>query len=269
MNPIPASVFILTKNSGKTLRRALESVKDFDDIVICDGGSTDETLAIAKEFGARIFPQDPACLDTQGGIVDYACTRNACFARTRYDWVVYIDSDEEMTPGLKEEIRRIAEDQKPVRLFWKIPCRVVVGEREILYSSNYPGYQVRFFNKKSGARFRKAVHERLDFDANIFSPGTFMHPWRYFIPEKGQGLFADFPHYLSIELARARDLPFSRRIRNVAHAYLTAAKIAVKASRNYLLHGFRHSMPMRHEYSRIRYQLLLARTILFQRVPKI
>ena len=52
---INATVGILTFNSGKVLRRALESVSDFDDILLCDGGSTDDTLEIARAVGARVM----------------------------------------------------------------------------------------------------------------------------------------------------------------------------------------------------------------------
>ena len=47
---LPCTVAILTFNSGKSLKRALESVKDFEDILICDGGSTDDTVEIARAF---------------------------------------------------------------------------------------------------------------------------------------------------------------------------------------------------------------------------
>jgi glycosyltransferase involved in cell wall biosynthesis len=52
MEKIRCSVGILTYNSGKNLRRALESVKNFSNIIIADGGSTDDTLQIAAEYGA-------------------------------------------------------------------------------------------------------------------------------------------------------------------------------------------------------------------------
>jgi len=54
---IPASVGILTLNSGKTLRRALNSLTDFAEIIVCDGNSTDDTLEIAREYGAKIIRQ--------------------------------------------------------------------------------------------------------------------------------------------------------------------------------------------------------------------
>src|SRR3989344_4631111 len=209
---IPASVFILTKNSAKTLRRALESVKEFADIVICDGGSTDDTLAIVKEFGALVYPQAGECLDPHGRIIDYACARNACVAKTKYDWVVYIDSDEEMSPELREEIRRIVESPNPEHFFWRIPARIVVGEREIKHSSNYPGYQIRFYNKKTGAEFAKAIHERVRFNREQWSVGTLSGPWRYFIPSDPAALYSDFASYFKIEAARAKNMAFTARL---------------------------------------------------------
>ena len=54
---IPCSVGILTLNSGQALRRCLDSLKDFAEIIICDGNSTDNTLEIAREYGAKIVKQ--------------------------------------------------------------------------------------------------------------------------------------------------------------------------------------------------------------------
>ena len=63
------SVVINTYNAEKFLLQVLESVKDFDEIVVCDMESTDHTLDIARQYGCRIvtFPKgdcnivEPAC----------------------------------------------------------------------------------------------------------------------------------------------------------------------------------------------------------------
>ena len=49
------SVAILTFNEAANIRRTLQSVAWADELVVVDSGSTDETLAIAREFNARIF----------------------------------------------------------------------------------------------------------------------------------------------------------------------------------------------------------------------
>lgn len=53
------SVVVNTYNAEQHLKKVLESVKDFDEIVICDMESTDHTLDIAKEYGCKIvcFPK--------------------------------------------------------------------------------------------------------------------------------------------------------------------------------------------------------------------
>lgn len=262
MGNIPASVFILTKNSAKTIRRALESVKDFDDIVICDGGSTDETIKISKDYGVKIYSQARECLGENSVIRDYSCARNNCFKNVKYDWVVYIDSDEEMSKELVEDIRRVVSDSNPAHFLWKFPCRVVVDGKEIFYSSNYPGYQIRFFNKKTGAEFVKSIHEKLKFDESKYSVGTFRGAWRYFVSKKD--LLADFPHYFSIEKERAKNWSFGKRLRLAANSIIIAIKIIIKSLRNYLLYGFKDSMPPSFEWSRIRYQLILIRILIFR-----
>ena len=54
---INCSIGILTLNCGDTLERCLKSLKDFREIIICDGNSTDNTLEIAKRYGAKIIKQ--------------------------------------------------------------------------------------------------------------------------------------------------------------------------------------------------------------------
>ena len=65
---IHATVGILTFNSAQTLERALESVKDLAEIIICDGGSTDATREIALKYGARIIDQDKKFKNPNGSL---------------------------------------------------------------------------------------------------------------------------------------------------------------------------------------------------------
>ncbi|MBT4178894.1 MAG: glycosyltransferase, partial [Campylobacteraceae bacterium] len=50
MSKIKASVYIICQNEEIHIKRVLESIKDFDEIIIVDSGSTDKTLEIAKEY---------------------------------------------------------------------------------------------------------------------------------------------------------------------------------------------------------------------------
>jgi len=90
MNKIPCSVGILTLNSGATLRRCLDSVKDFAEIVICDGNSTDDTLEIAREYGAKIVKQYDSNEPNLRCNKDKANVRQKNMEAASYDWYFFM-----------------------------------------------------------------------------------------------------------------------------------------------------------------------------------
>jgi glycosyltransferase involved in cell wall biosynthesis len=262
ISKIPCSAGILTFNSAATLERALESVKDFDDIVINDGGSTDATLEIAKRYGARMISQDPAFKNPDNTLRDWSGVHNQFLQVAKHDWCLRIDSDETCSDGLHEDIRRIA--SKPVAegdpLVYRIPIGIIIDGTQVLYSSNFPGYQYRFFNRTSGAMYIKPVHERIVFDKEKVSIGTLVHPWFTYVSHD------EATHYLR-ETRKYRMLDIkafeTRTVRDVVRygiwrSCITAAAVLVRAARNYALHGFARSAPVRMELGRAAYSLLVA-----------
>ena len=89
------SVFIICFNESKRIRRCLESVKWCDEIVIIDSGSTDNTLAICREYTDRIFVRE------WPGYVEQKCFG---LSQCRHEWVLNLDADEEVSEGLRDEI---------------------------------------------------------------------------------------------------------------------------------------------------------------------
>ncbi len=257
MTKIPASVGILTFNSGTTLRRALESVKEFDDIVICDGGSSDDTLAIAQEFGAQVIAQDAQFKNQSGSLKDYAGVRNQLLAAAKHDWFLYIDSDETISDGLREEIK-IAVGESDGALVYRVPIGIMMDGRYIKYSSNYPGYQHRFFNKRSGAHFIRPVHERIEFPSAV-SIGTFIHPW-YVHTTRDYWLHyvRETSGYRPIEVSKACRASWSAFfISGVLWHLRVSLAVLAKTVRNYLLHGFSDTLPVRGELGRAAAPLVL------------
>lgn len=86
VDKIPCTVAMLTFNSASTLDRALSSVRDMREILIADGGSTDETLEIAKRYGAKIILQDPSFKDSSGRLVNYGGARNQLRVHASQPW---------------------------------------------------------------------------------------------------------------------------------------------------------------------------------------
>ena len=80
-------VAIIAKNEEALIARCLESVKDADQIVICDTGSTDRTIEIAKKYTNEVYI-DYIWDD------DFASCQNHCKAKMKTDWILSIDCDE-------------------------------------------------------------------------------------------------------------------------------------------------------------------------------
>jgi glycosyltransferase involved in cell wall biosynthesis len=90
------SVAIITKNEEENIRECLESVQWADEIVVVDGGSTDRTRDICREFEARVFEEE-----WKG----FARQKNSAVDKTRNEWVLSLDADERISPELQKEIQ--------------------------------------------------------------------------------------------------------------------------------------------------------------------
>lgn len=88
------SVIINTYNASKFLARVLKAVSRFDEVIVCDMESTDDTVAIALQAGARVvtFPKG------NHQIVEPA--RDFAIHQATSDWVLVVDADEIVTPAL-------------------------------------------------------------------------------------------------------------------------------------------------------------------------
>jgi glycosyltransferase involved in cell wall biosynthesis len=84
------SVVMIAKNEEAVLARCLESVKEADEMIICDTGSTDRTVEIAKQFTDKVFT-DYVWED------NFAKARNHALSKATGDWVLSIDADEYLT----------------------------------------------------------------------------------------------------------------------------------------------------------------------------
>lgn len=158
-NSIPCSVGILTYNSEKSLERVLQSLAGFQDIILVDGGSIDQTIAIGKKYGCSILQQS----NPGNPISDFAKERNRALDVAKYDWFFYVDSDEVVSDELRERIRIIVQEKEPRYLVYNVRYEKTNHDVSIVYKTIRPYYQTRLFHKSSGARFIKPMHERISF----------------------------------------------------------------------------------------------------------
>ena len=92
------SVVVNTYNAQQHLAKVLESVRDFDEVVVCDMESTDDTVKIAEGYGCRVvtFPKNGhTCCEP---------ARTFAIQAARNPWVLVVDADEIVTPELREAL---------------------------------------------------------------------------------------------------------------------------------------------------------------------
>lgn len=131
------SVVINTYNAERFLRDVLEALKGFDEIVVCDMESSDQTLPLAREYGCRIvtFPRG------RHTIVEPA--RNFAIGQVSHRWVLVVDADEIVTPELRDYLYgRIAEADCPQGIM--IPRLNKFLGRYV--SDHSADHQLRFFD---------------------------------------------------------------------------------------------------------------------------
>src|SRR5512146_1770669 len=90
------SVVLITLNEASNLLRTLQSVNWAQEIIVVDSGSTDETVAMARAAGARVF-EEP----WKG----FAAQKNSAIAHATCEWVLSLDGDEEVSPELARELQ--------------------------------------------------------------------------------------------------------------------------------------------------------------------
>src|SRR5258708_36958369 len=98
------SVLLPTYNNAAIVRATLESVKWADEILVVDSFSTDATLDICREYGARIIQHE---------YINSAKQKNWAAPQCTHEWVLQIDTDEVLEPGLQEEVAGASAGPKP------------------------------------------------------------------------------------------------------------------------------------------------------------
>jgi glycosyltransferase involved in cell wall biosynthesis len=142
------TVTILTKNAEKTIFSTLQSVAEFDEIILLDTGSTDQTLEIAKTF--------PNVCIHQSRFIGFGPLHNLAAKLAKHDWILSLDSDEILTPSLKEEILLTSLHPSAV---YSLPFHNYFNGKFIKWCGWYPERHVRLYNRRATSFSTDEVHE--------------------------------------------------------------------------------------------------------------
>lgn len=262
MEKIKCSVPILTLNSEKFLIRCLESVKDFDDVFLLDGNSTDGTLAIAKKFGVPVYKQ----VETEEKnvkIANFSDIRIRSINLCKHDWVLWVDSDEFLSPELVVEVRGVLQNNNDEKVIYNIQKKYSIGDKKIEFAFNYPNYYPRLHNKKSGAKFKegKLVHEQMFVPKDVRT--MCLKYWAYSEVSPTYRACVEKDDYQLDLMKKTTFSPGSFKSRGHSLKiglvyFLRAVKIFLKSLLVYLRHGYSQSLPIGQVMRHVRVHLIMS-----------
>jgi glycosyltransferase involved in cell wall biosynthesis len=160
MKKLNLSVVIITRNEGKMIKNCLSSAENFaEEIILVDNGSTDNTVTVARKYGAKI-------IHYTDHKKDFSYLRNTGLKAAKNDWIFYLDADERITPGLKKEILSVTDSPEWASAF-AVPRRNFWLGKRVRYGGAWPDYVIRLFRKDKLKRWEGRLHEQPVFEGKL------------------------------------------------------------------------------------------------------
>jgi tetratricopeptide (TPR) repeat protein len=137
----------IVKNEAENLSRCLASVQPYvDELIVVDTGSTDDTIFIAQQYGAKVSHFE--------WCDDFAAARNYSLSLVSGDWVLTLDADEELvvhSPQFRELL-----------MHPNAPIVYGINRRDLYEVGDIAGgHHVRLFRNLSELQYRDRYHEQL------------------------------------------------------------------------------------------------------------
>lgn len=164
------AIVILTKNEEFNIVDVIENARQCtDEILIIDSGSTDKTVELAKEHGAKVFYR--AWTD------DFAAQRNFALDKTTADLIFYIDADERLTAKAVEHIKKIlAQDNSNFQ--YKVQRKTTAFGVTFNYGVLHPDFVLRLFPREK-VQWTGKVHEHPNCPCEIKTLQGYLEHYTY------------------------------------------------------------------------------------------
>lgn len=145
------SAIVICLNEERKIGRCLASLVWVDELIVVDGGSTDRTVRIARDHGAAVH------VNRWPG---YGAQKAFALAQATGEWVVSLDADEELEPGLVREIQAALVACRQDVDGFVMPRKTRYLGRWIGHGEWYPDDKLRVFRRARAACTDDEVHER-------------------------------------------------------------------------------------------------------------
>jgi glycosyltransferase involved in cell wall biosynthesis len=147
---IRISVVIITKNEERNIVNCIQSARLLsDDIIIVDSGSTDATVQLAKQEGAKLI-----VTDWEG----YGASKNKGAALAQNDWIFALDADERITPQLAWSIKNLNFDND--NCIYQFKRDNYLGNKKIRFGTDGFDKVTRIYHRQAQWDLTP-VHEKL------------------------------------------------------------------------------------------------------------
>jgi glycosyltransferase involved in cell wall biosynthesis len=148
----PLSVIVPTFNEEATLGACLDSVAFADDILVVDSFSTDRTVAMARERGARVVQRTYGYSAQQ---------KNWAIPQARHEWVLLVDADERVSEPLRDEIAALLARGPEADGYWIRRANHFLGRR-IRFCGWGSDRVIRLFRRDVSRYQDRQVHSEID-----------------------------------------------------------------------------------------------------------
>ncbi|MBI3342487.1 glycosyltransferase family 2 protein [Candidatus Curtissbacteria bacterium] len=156
MNKLNISALVLAKNEEAVIEGCLKQLGFVSEIIVLDQESTDKTVKIAKKYADKV-------LKTQDG--SFAKNRNTLAEVAKYDWLLYLDTDERIDENNVEEIESSIKNEQYSAYYF--PRKNIVLGKWLKHGGWWPDYVPRLFKKKDLIKWVGTVHESPQVKGNI------------------------------------------------------------------------------------------------------
>ncbi len=146
------SAVMIVKDAEETIAKTLDSLKAFDDVIVYDTGSSDNTLNIVRSYENVVLH-----LSYFTGFSD---SKNKAAQLAKNDWILSIDADEVVSPQLLATLKNLDLKDNTV---YKIKRNNYYRNSIIRYSGWGNEYVLRLYNKRETQFNSKLVHEHIDY----------------------------------------------------------------------------------------------------------
>jgi glycosyltransferase involved in cell wall biosynthesis len=149
------SAIVVCFNEERNIGDCLESLRWCDEIVVVDAFSTDGTVEICRRYTDRVIQREWTGYRDQKAFAHSQATK---------EWVLLVDSDERVTPELKEEIRQALTQNASYYAGYAVPRLVYYLKRWWWRGGWYPDYDIRLFKRERATWGGMDPHEKIFVD---------------------------------------------------------------------------------------------------------